>query len=216
MKDDSKAAKEHIARAKAYFQRHDILRTTASVIASLRLVLAGKVTGIDRITVDSALKEVLHNMNRVTGVKKMFPRGILYAKGHEKNVHDSLVKLFLELKKIQDSESYNEQRNRKLTLDKALNRGRRYLSSGKLQDATEAFEEAKALYVDEHSMFRMIGEWCLACKQPKMAMKYLKKAVAVDPDTRKAKRILLDAVVATGDKVGAAKLKAQLQEDYSE
>ncbi|MEZ0574802.1 tetratricopeptide repeat protein [Halodesulfovibrio aestuarii] len=216
MKDDSKAAKEHIARAKAYFQRHDILRTTASVIASLRLVLAGKVTGIDRITVDSALKEVLHNMNRVTEVKKMFPRGILYAKGHEKTVHDSLVKLFLELKKIQDSESYNEQRNRKLTLDKALNRGRRYLSSGKLQDATEAFEEAKALYVDEHSMFRMIGEWCLACKQPKMAMKYLKKAVAVDPDTRKAKRILLDAVVATGDKVGAAKLKAQLQEDYSE
>ncbi|KAF1076493.1 lipopolysaccharide assembly protein LapB [Halodesulfovibrio sp. MK-HDV] len=215
MKDDSKAAKEHIARAKAYFQRHDVLRATASVIASLRLVLAGKVTGVDRITVDSALKEVLHNMNRVTEIKKRFPRGIMYAKGHEKLVHDSLVKLFLELKKAEESESYKQQLNRKMTLDKALNRGRRYLSGGKLQDATEAFEEAKALYVDEHSMFRMIGEWCLACKQPKLAVKYLKKAVSVDPDTRKAKRILLDAVVGTGDKVGAAKLKAQLQGDYS-
>lgn len=215
MKDDSKAAKEHIARAKAYFQRHDVLRTTASIIASLRLVLAGKVTGLDRITVDSAVKEVLHNLNRVSEVKKMFPRGIMYAKGHEKLVHDSLVKLFLELKKAQDSESYNEQLTRKISLDKALNRGRRYLSGGSLQDATEAFEEAKSLYVDEHSMFRMIGEWCTECKQPKMAIRYLKKAVAVDPDTNKAKRALLDAVVATGDKVGAAKLKAQLQGDYS-
>lgn len=215
MKDDSKAAKEHIARAKAYFQRHDVLRTTASIIASLRLVLAGKVTGLDRITVDSAVKEVLHNLNRVSEVKKMFPRGIMYAKGHEKLVHDSLVKLFLELKKAQDSESYNEQLTRKISLDKALNRGRRYLSGGSLQDATEAFEEAKSLYVDEHSMFRMIGEWCIECKQPKMAIRYLKKAVAVDPDTSKAKRVLLDAVVATGDKVGAAKLKAQLQGDYS-
>lgn len=215
MKDDSKAAKEHIARAKAYFQRHDVLRTTASIIASLRLVLAGKVTGLDRITVDSAVKEVLHNLNRVSEVKKMFPRGIMYAKGHEKLVHDSLVKLFLELKKAQDSESYNEQLTRKISLDKALNRGRRFLSGGSLQDATEAFEEAKSLYVDEHSMFRMIGEWCTECKQPKMAIRYLKKAVAVDPDTNKAKRALLDAVVATGDKVGAAKLKAQLQGDYS-
>lgn len=215
MKDDSKAAKEHIARAKAYFQRHDVLRTTASIIASLRLVLAGKVTGLDRITVDSAVKEVLHNLNRVSEVKKMFPRGIMYAKGHEKLVHDSLVKLFLELKKAQDSESYSEQLTRKISLDKALNRGRRFLSGGSLQDATEAFEEAKSLYVDEHSMFRMIGEWCIECKQPKMAIRYLKKAVAVDPDTAKAKRALLDAVVATGDKVGAAKLKAQLQGDYS-
>lgn len=215
MKDDSKAAKEHIARAKAYFQRHDVLRTTASIIASLRLVIAGKVTGLDRITVDSAVKEVLHNLNRVSEVKKMFPRGIMYAKGHEKLVHDSLVKLFLELKKAQDSESYSEQLTRKISLDKALNRGRRFLSGGSLQDATEAFEEAKSLYVDEHSMFRMIGEWCIECKQPKMAIRYLKKAVAVDPDTGKAKRALLDAVVATGDKVGAAKLKAQLQGDYS-
>ncbi|OBQ54836.1 tetratricopeptide repeat protein [Halodesulfovibrio spirochaetisodalis] len=215
MKDDSKVAKEHLARAKAYFQRHDILRATASVIATLRLVLAGKVTGIDRITVDTALKEVLHNMNRVTEVEKMFPRGIQYVKGHEKLVHDSLVKLFLELKKAQDSESYTQQLTRKLTLDKALSRGRRYLAGGSLNDATEAFEEAKSLYVDEHSMFRMIGEWCMECKQPKMAVRYLKKAVSVDPDKQKAKRMLFKAVDATGDKVGAAKIKAQLQADLS-
>ena len=214
MKDDSKAAKEHIARAKAYFQRHDVLRAVASVIASLRLVQGGKVVGVDRIAVDGALKEVLHHLNRTTEVKGMYPRGIQYVKGHEKRVHDELIKLFLELKKAQDSESYDQQLQRKMTLDKAMGRGRRFLAAGKMKDATEAFEEAIKLYVDEHAMFRMIGEWCLASKQPKVALKYLKKAVTVDPDTMKVKRIMLDAIVATGDKVAAARLKAQLKGDY--
>ncbi|MCT4535039.1 hypothetical protein [Halodesulfovibrio sp.] len=211
MKDDSKAAKEHIARAKAYFQRHDVLRATASVIAALRLVLTGKVTGIDRITIDSALKEVLHNMNRVSEVKTMFPKGLVYAKGQEKTVHDSLVKLFLELRKAQESESYQEQLKRKLTLDKALNRGRRYLAAGNVNDALDAFKEAASCYVDEHSIFRMMGEWCMACKQPKLAVRYLKKAATVDPDKRKVQFNLLKALTASGDKMGAAKLQAQLQ-----
>ncbi|MCG8532966.1 MAG: hypothetical protein MI749_20250 [Desulfovibrionales bacterium] len=216
MKDDSKAAKEHIARAKAYFQRHDLLRSTASLVASLRLVLAGKVVGLERITLDTAVREVLHHMNKTTEVKKMFPRGIMYAKGHEKLVHDSLVKLLLELKRAQESESYAEQLKRKIALDKAMGRGRRYIASGSLQDATEAFEEAVSHYVDEHSMFRMIGEWCLDAKQPRLAIKYLKKAVSVDPDTSKVKRAMLAAIVATGDKVAAARYKAKMVGDYAE
>lgn len=210
MQSDSRQAKEHLARAKAYFQRHEVLRSLEALTAALRAVQDG-VSGVDKVAVDSAMREVMQMLSRAEEVLVYFPKGIPFRPGSEKALYAALSKVMERIRLAKEQESYLETLERKQKLDKLLNYGRKLLEAGKVQDAEGAFQEALECYVDEHILFRMIGEACLAVKQPRMAARYLKRGVKVDKDPKLVGTLLVRALEESGNIPAARKMEAELK-----
>ncbi|UZP66814.1 hypothetical protein N1030_14535 [Desulfovibrio mangrovi] len=210
MDSGGKMAKEHLARAKAYFQRHDVMRALEAVVNALQIMQRG-ITGPDKTAADSALREMVAQLNRTEEISSRFPKGIPYKPGVEKQLHAVFNQLLQSIRMEQERESYTQTLERKQKLDRLLNYGRKLLEAGKVQDAEGAFQEAVECYVDEHAMFRMMGEACLAVKQPRMAAKYLKQAVKVDKDRVRVGQLLVRALEESGNIPAARKMEAELK-----
>lgn len=209
MDSGGRAAKTHMARAKAYFQRHEVLRAVEEIAAALFVVQGGSVTGPDKLAVESALREMVALLNRTDELKACFPKGIAYKPGFEKPLHNALVQMVRLVRQAQERETYTQTLERKQKLDKLLSYGRKLLEAGKVQDADGAFQEAADLYVDEHSLFRLMGEACLAARQPRMASKYLKRAVKVERNPKLSATLLVRSLEESGNIPAARKLEAE-------
>lgn len=207
---DGRKAKEYLARAKAYFQRHEVMRSLEAVTGALKLMQAG-VAGQDKTSIDSALREMIQLLNRTDEIKTHFPKGLAFQPGMEKALYVALSGLLQALQQAQELETYTQTLERKNKLDKLYNYGAKLLEAGKVQDAEGAFQEAIVLYVDEHALFRMIGEACLAVKQPKMAAKYLKQALKIGNEKEIVGRLLVRALEEGGNIPAARKLEADLK-----
>lgn len=205
----AKAAKENLARAKAYFQRHEVLRCIEAVVLALQAVQGG-VTGTDKLAVDSALREIMTLLSRTEEVRHYFPKGLAFQPGTEKPLLRALSQMLERIRAAQLRESYTQTLERKQKLDKLLGYGKKLLEAGKVADADGAFAEAVECYVDEHVLFRMIGEACLAAKQPRMAAKYLKRGVKVDPLPKRTGALLVRALEESGNIPAARKLQADM------
>ncbi|MFV0348537.1 MAG: hypothetical protein ACK5JO_08110 [Halodesulfovibrio sp.] len=205
-----KQAKEHLARAKAYFQRHDVMRTLEAVVNALQIMQKG-ISGPDKVAADSGLREMIGLLNRTEEISTRFPKGVPFKPGIERQLYTLFNQVLQSIRMAQERESYTQTLERKQKLDRLLNYGRKLLEAGKVQDAEGAFQEAVECYVDEHAMFRMMGEACLAVKQPRMAAKYLKQAVKVDKDRTRAGQLLVRALEESGNIPAARKLEAELK-----
>lgn len=212
MGNEARAVKEHLARAKGYFHRHDVMRALASTAAAVQTLLkAPTVVGADRMAVDNAFHEITGMLNRTEEVTANLPQGLVYRKGAEKAFLLSLAKLVQLLKEAEEKESYEETLARKLKIDRNLSYGRRLLEAGKINDARDAFDEAAGLYVDEESLFRLMGQACIDNSQGRLALRYLKQAEKVDPEKRSVISLLIDACKLEGNIPLVKQLEARLK-----
>lgn len=206
-----KTARDTLARAKAYFTRHDTERALESTVAALRIIVSGKANGPGRQEVDGMVREIVTLLNRTEEILAHYPKGIGYRKDIEKPLFGAYSKILKEMKEAAERKSHEEILTRKQKIDKNLNFGKKLLQAGKLKDAQELFDEAVTLYVDEHILFRLMGQACMEAKQAKMALRYLKKAMKVDPDNHLCTELTVQAYKDSGNIPAAAKLEAQLK-----
>ncbi len=208
-KSDARKAKEHLARAKAYFQRHEVLRSMEETAAALEEMARG-VSAADRLHLEPALRELFQLLNRTEELRSAFPKGIGYRPGVEQPLHSAFCALIRRIQAAKDRESYEETLARKQKLDKLLGYGKKLLEAGKVQDADSAFQEATALYVDEHSLFRIMGEASMNAGQARMAARYLKRAFKIENQSAEIGALLVRALEQSGNIPAARKLEAEL------
>lgn len=186
MAAEAREIREHFARARAYYQRRDVLRSLASVIAGLKGMVAGGVTGVGLIEAQGVLREVLQMLGRDETVQPLVlaadPQGLVYQRGGERALLVTLVGVLRTLHEAQGAESHEETLARKQYIDAALSQGSKHLEQGRPSEADACFADAVTRYRDEHRMFQFIGRMLLDAGEVRRAIPYLKRGVAADPE----------------------------------
>lgn len=211
MSNTIKTIKEHLARARSYFHRHDLERALFSTLQGLGGIIKAGPNLTGRTEVDSLLRELIGLYSRADEIREFYPNGLTFTKGKERPLYKALQHVLKKLEAARLHKDLEEIRARKLRIDKLLAYGRKLLEVGKVKDAESAFQEAESLYVDEHSLFRLMGEAFYKAGQHKLATKYLRRAMKTEPDSKKPVELAIAAYKADGNVPVAAKLEAQLK-----
>lgn len=186
MAKEAKIITEHLARAKAAYQKGSTIRPILSVIEAVKLVATSKLHSMDRGRIDTLMRENVANLNKIPEVKRFAPAALAYQKGKEKQLFAQLVPIVKKIKEERDRESLEAMRERKYKIDRLLITGKKYLEHKKISDAQESFREAVGLYEDENAMFLMIAESLIEAGFPRESMEYLRRSLDIDPDDRRA------------------------------
>ncbi len=192
-KGDARQTREYLARAKAYFHRHDVPRALAATAAGVQGIVDGGFAGRDLTELHGALREMVQMLSRDEDVKTraaaISPRGLVFEKGTEKQLLAVLARILRSMRDEQEQETYEQAIARKQQLDKLLLHGKRLLEHKKVAEADEAFTEATGHYRNEHRLFLLMGKAMLEAGEPKRALRHLRKAMEVDPDKAQARRV---------------------------
>lgn len=216
MANPAKAITEHLARAKAAYQKGSTIRPILSVIEAVKLLATTKVHSMDRGRIDTLLRENIANLNKIEDVKKYADKPIVFQKGKEKQLFAQLVPLVKKIKEERDRETFEAMRERKYKIDRLLISGKKYLEHKKISDAQESFREAAELYEDEDAMFLMIAEAMIAAGFPRESMEYLRRALEIDHDDRRACEAVVKAYEAMGDPGAGEEFFTKYMDKYSQ
>ncbi len=187
MTTNPKAVTDELARAKAYYHRHEIKRTMISMATALKAMTTLQVVGSEKLRMIGTIQELVQSLNRTEEVQKYHPaKTLTYGRGGEKQLLKALLLLLKAIQEAENEESIEATRERKLSLDHFVLRGVKSLENKKLADAEEAFQEAVKLYVDEHKLFFLIGSKLLAAGFARPSLRYLQKGIEVDPEGEQA------------------------------
>lgn len=205
-----KQINEHLARAKGYFHRHDVMRCLLSVThAAKDLVGSPQIVGRDKQTIQMAMAELAQLLSRTEEAQTHMPEGYNYAKGQEKAFFRNSVEFYKKLSEAIKRDEAMQTQARKLKMDRLLLRAGKSLEAGKLAEAMQSYDEAASLCVDEHIIFTMIARALLgsdAAGSTEAALPWAKRAVQADPENIVAHLALAHALHATGQ--GAEALAA--------
>lgn len=192
-KKPAKIVEEHLSRAKAAYLKGDPLRPLLFTAEALKVLATAQIHSMEFGRIGTMLRENLANLHKMERVKKLHPDAFVYAKGKEKQVLGALVPLVKKIKDELDAESMEEMRKRKLAIDKAILSGQRMLDAGKVAEAQQGFREAVEMHVDEDAMFLIIPEKLQAAGAYGESLEYLRRALEIDPASRKACEMAGDA-----------------------
>ncbi|MGE4298378.1 MAG: tetratricopeptide repeat protein [Desulfovibrionaceae bacterium] len=206
MKQPFMEFKEHVARARAYYQRlargydsSELLRSLVSLASGLKLLAGGAIVGREKMEADSLVQELLQHLNRVEGVQRFVEGGLVYEKGGAKKLLLTMVDAIKRIKADMETETMEQMRDRKLAIDRCLIRGGKLLASGKVAEAEASFQEAVGSYVDEHLLFRLIAEQYMQVGLAKPALRYLDQGLAACPDDPRLYVVGAEAHESLGD-----------------
>ena len=193
MQKPAKIVEEHLSRAKAAYLKGDPLRPLLFTAEALKVLATAQIHSMDFGRIGTMLRENLANLQKIERVKALHPDAFVYAKGKEKQVLGALVPLIKRIKQDLDAESMDQMRERKLAIDKAILSGQRMLEAGKPAEAQQSFREAVDLHVDEDAMFLIIPERLQAAGAYSESLEYLRRALEIDPASRKANEMAGEA-----------------------
>lgn len=185
-KGDARQTREFLARAKAYFHRHDVPRALAATAAGAQGVVEGGIAGRDLTELQGALREMVQLLSRdeevLARATAIAPRGLTYEKGAEKQLLAMLTSILRVMRDEQEQETYEQAIARKQQLDKLLLHGKRLLEQKKVAQADAVFTEAVNFYRNEHRLFLLMGQAMLEAGEPKRALRHLRKAMETGTD----------------------------------
>ena len=184
---------QHLSRAKAAFLKGESLRPLVSVAEALKIVITTRIHSQDMAKIASLLRENLQNLGKMEAVTSRLSTPLAYQPGAEKKILAQLVPVIKAIHADARREGMGAVRERKLKIDHAIIHGTKALQGGKLDEAQGYFREAVDSYVDEHAMFLIIADRLQAAGAFKESFEYLRSALGVNPDDRKACEMVVTA-----------------------
>ncbi|MFV0421977.1 tetratricopeptide repeat protein [Oleidesulfovibrio sp.] len=206
MSNNAKVIKENLARAKSYFNRHDVQRAVAATATAVQAWVKGGEPSLGKVELQGALREVVSLLSRADEVSAELGGPLVWQPGQEKVLLVQLANVLRALQHQDLGEDHRKILERKLKLDKLFNYGCRLLENHKVKEADEAFQEAMTHHKDEDVIFRMMGERMMAASQPAMALRYLKRSLKAAPE-RSVVEMTIDAYKRSGNHGSAVKLQ---------
>mgnify|MGYP000871463194 CR=1 FL=1 len=189
----AKLAIEHLNRAKAAYLKGEALRPLVSVAEAVKVMAVSPIHSMDIGPVATLLRELLASLNKEERVRRHGGGGFAYVKGQEKQLYGALAGAARKLKEEMDRESLEAMRERKLKIDRAIIAGQRFLEHGNAPEAQRSFREAVELHVDEDAMFLIIPEKLQKAGCFRESLEYVKRALKMNPNERKACELAAEA-----------------------
>jgi len=199
MAKSAKIVEEHLSRAKVAFLKGETLKPLVSLAEALKLVLTKNIPSMDMPRIGSLLRENFQNMSKMEAVKKIHPAPFIYKKGEEKNLLRTLLPVIKGVREEMERESLEAMRERKMKIDQFIIQGRKYLEKNNILEAQRSFRGAVEEYVDEDALFTIIADNLVTAGYSKEPLEYLKRALEIDPENRKACELAYVAFEKAGD-----------------
>lgn len=181
MRDKIKTVKEHIARAKAYAGRPDIIRTLDSLAAALKVYIPTPLVGRDKAEIEILFAELMRTLNGVSQMKSLFPAGLSFKRGQEKQLLELAVKTNERIRTAIGRAEVNKVRGYKNSIDKAILAGQKLLDEKNLVEARKIFRRASEEFADEPGVFQDIGSRMLMGGMVQESVEYLERAIETAP-----------------------------------
>jgi len=189
----------HISRAKAGLAKLDALRTLREVVEGLRLMNKNPVlVGRERIELEFMLDEVARSLSALEEMKSLFPRGLTFQKGQEKDLLARLEKVLEGISSAINKAETDKLRNRYNEIDRHLIQGQKLLEIKNPIEARKAFRRCQEMFPDEPGLNHDIGTRLLRAGLAAESIEYFEAAMARDPRDARA----FAAVVAAQEAVG--------------
>ncbi|MFW5489275.1 MAG: tetratricopeptide repeat protein [Desulfovibrio sp.] len=181
----AKTIREHVARAKAYASRFEILKTLSSLCDALKLLNTSKVFGREKFEIEILIDEVLRTLSGMPQLKSIFPNGLSLKKGQEAQLYKTLRTVHDKIQSAIEKAEMEKMRAYKLSIDKAILTAQKFLDEENFADAKRIFRKAADKFADEPGIDQDIGGRLLRAGQAKDALEYLE--TAIEKDSRDAR-----------------------------
>ncbi|MFW5838274.1 MAG: tetratricopeptide repeat protein [Desulfovibrionaceae bacterium] len=200
MNPQTKVIKEHIARAKSYAYKYELLKTLSSLCEALELTMQSKVFGRDKFEISILVDEVLRILTSHESFKELLPAGISFKAGQEKALYMTLKKLHDRVKDLIEKQELEKTREKMHSIDQLILEAQGKLDEKEYVEArrmfykvTERFEkEIPGLNVDA-------GQRMIRAGQFVEAIPFLERSIELDPKDPRPWGLLVACYEAQGE-----------------
>ncbi len=180
-KEDIKTIREHVARAKAYSGRLDVLKTLDALVDALELFTVTQIVGREKFEISILIDEVLRTLAAMPQLKALFPNGASLAKGQEKQMLARLAAIRDRIRTAIEKAEYEKTYAYKVSIDQALIEAMRLAQEGQTDQARVAFRKAADRFVSEPGLLQDVGARMIRCGMVQESVEYLEQAIKTDP-----------------------------------
>lgn len=199
----AKDIREDIARAKAFVQRDDLLRSLGALRNALALLAKSKVFGIERFEIDALLDEALREVSGHKTMKKVFPAGLKQEKGKTVQLYKTVKKLHDKLGQAMEKARVERQRKDMGELDELLITAQERLKEKDEMEARKLFRKAAERFKDVPGLHSDIGTRMMMGGLVQEAVEYLNRALEMNPRDQRAHSSLITCLEGLGEPVKA-------------
>jgi tetratricopeptide (TPR) repeat protein len=199
MRDKIKTIKEHIARAKAYAGRMDVIKTLDSLAAALKVYLVTPAVGRDKAEIEILFAELMRTLNGMSQMKSLFPSGLSFKRGQEKQFLELVTKTNERIRSAIGRAEVSKVRTYKNSIDKAILAGQKLLEEKNLVEARKIFRRASEEFASEPGVFQDIGSRLLMAGMVQESVEYLERAIETAPRDPRPYGFLVAAYEALGE-----------------
>lgn len=199
MSTTAKEIREDIARAKAFVQRDDLLRSLGALRSALKLLAKSKVFGVERFEIDALLDEALREVGGHKTLKKVLPSGLRHARGKTVQLYRTVDKLYVKLEQAMERARVERQRGRMAELDDLLITAQEKLKENDEMEARKLFRRASERFKDVPGLYSDIGTRMMMGGLIQEAVEYLNKALEKNPRDQRAHSSLITCLEGLGE-----------------
>jgi len=188
----AKEIREDIARAKAYANKSDYLRTLACHANAIKGLATGQIFGAEKFEIHSHLDEALRDLNKMKMIKKLFPAGLQFQKCREKTFYMTLTRLHKKLGEAMEKARITKQRKRLAVLDDNMIKAAKLIKAGNQVEARKLYHKIAEFFQDIEGIDSDIGNRLTTFGMFQEAVPYLQKAIeAQNTDVRAHNALIL-------------------------
>lgn len=174
---NSRKIREDLGRARASSARRDPERALYLTISALK-DLGGQPAPTD---LRGDLRTTVGALTADPDLKEYLPAGLGYQPGNERELLQVLANAYQSMKGSAEQEDYETTLQRKLTIDRNLRDGKKFLSEGRASEADACFAEAMKFYKDEFAIFAMMASAMISAGEYVRALGHVRNGLKEDP-----------------------------------
>ncbi|MBU4190794.1 MAG: hypothetical protein KKD85_00465 [Proteobacteria bacterium] len=187
----AKEIREDIARARAYAGKSDYLKTLSCLSNVARGLVTSQIFGAEKFEIYAHLDEALRDLNKMKMIKRLFPDGLTYARGKEKQFYQTLVRLHGKLGEAMQKARLTKMRQRLAVLDDNMIKAARLIKEGNKLDARKLYRKISEYFQDIEGINSDIGNRMAMFGMFSEAVEYLAKALETSPNDTRAHNALI-------------------------
>lgn len=187
----AKEIRENIARARAYAKKSEYLKTLKSLASAIKGLITSQVFGAEKFEIQAHLDEAMRDLNKMKMIQKLFPQGIKYQKGKEKEFHTMLVRLHKKLETAMENARQTKIRKRLAVLDDNLIKAAKLIKAKQPLEARKLYRKISEYFQDIDGIDSDIGNRLATHGMFPEAVEYLSKALETAPGDVRAHSALI-------------------------
>jgi len=188
----AKDIREDIARARAYAKKSNYLKTLNCLASAIRGLVTSQVFGAEKFEIHAHLDEALRDLNKMKMIKRLFPKGLKYQKGKEREFYKTLVQLHKKLGTAMENARQTKMRKRLAVLDENMIKAAKLVEAKQPLEARKLYRKISEYFQDIEGIDSDIGNRLTTFGMFPEAIDYLNKALEDTPnDVRAHSAIIL-------------------------